>query len=315
MWSTPGARRRDSRAVVAVGGGPACPRNLPLGLDSTESRHYACPVSLATLRSSSSSQSKRWVFRRPRLGEGIERPALWQGSDPAPCPFWASIQLNRGTSVLAVFAAATACAGARTETTQAPTLVFPAEFAEGEHRAAEGRMPEQAEQRSRSQDGGAVDPEASVAERRAAQLRRFGGLPDPPPLTTTSHYEYVVVHDRGKVYVGGVRPKTSPTPLPTARRIGRYAIELWIGKELIDRVRFDFPLLGAEPAPTGPRRPLDEPPSLAAGAIVAKAVIVPASRRATRAVLVDRATGEQQQLPWPPRLEAEGGDGVADAGK
>jgi hypothetical protein len=182
-------------------------------------------------------------------------------------------------------------------------VVFSGEFAEGEHRAGTKRAPDQAEQVSRPEGGSPRDSEQNAAERRAAELRRVGGLPDPPPLNTREHYEYVVVHDCGKVYVREVRQKSSPTPLPTARRIGRYAIELWIGRELIDRVRFDFPLLAAEPAPAGPRRPLDAPPSLAAGAVVAKAVIVPASRRATRAVLVDRATGEQQQLPWPPEVE------------
>lgn len=214
--------------------------------------------------------------------------------------------------LLSAFALApilTACAGTRTETTQAPTLVFAAEFAGGEHRAPK---PKPGAPRA-DQDGAASD--AGAAEHRASELRRFGGLPDPPPVKTADHYEYVVVHDRGQVYVRSVRPWHSATPLPTARRIGRFAIELWIGKELVDRVRFDFPLLAAEPAPPGPRRPLNEPPSLAAGAVVAKALIVPASPRATRAVLVDRATGEEQTLPWPPDLEPDAGAPVADGGK
>ena len=45
-----------------------------------------------------SSQSKRWVFRRPQPGESVERPARWQGSDLATRPVWAPIRLNRGIS-------------------------------------------------------------------------------------------------------------------------------------------------------------------------------------------------------------------------
>jgi hypothetical protein len=83
--------------------------------------------------------------------------------------------------------------------------------------------------------------------------------------------------------------------------MGRYAIELWVGRELIDRVRFDFPMLAAEELPSSARRrPLYEAPTLAAGAHVTQRVLVPASPRATRALLVDRGTGETIALPWPP---------------
>jgi hypothetical protein len=100
--------------------------------------------------------------------------------------------------------------------------------------------------------------------------------------------------------VESVEHRVFDVPRVTPRRMGRYAIELWIGRELIDRVRFDFPLLAAEPVPSGPRKPLEQPPSLAAGADVTSEVLVPDNPRATRAVLVDRATGETQVLPWPP---------------
>lgn len=36
-------------------------------------------------------------FDAPVRGEGVERPALWHGSDPVPHPFWASFQMKRGT--------------------------------------------------------------------------------------------------------------------------------------------------------------------------------------------------------------------------
>jgi hypothetical protein len=114
-------------------------------------------------------------------------------------------------------------------------------------------------------------------------------------------WEYELLYDCGEVSVTQVRPLLFEQPVATARRMGRYAVELWIGRELIDRVRFDFPGLAVEaPPPSGPRRPLDEPPTLAAGAVVARTILVPASPRATRAELVDRATGQRMRLPWPP---------------
>lgn len=198
-----------------------------------------------------------------------------------------------------------ACTAPHTDTTRAPTVVFPTRFAEGSNPTA---LPVTA---SDANDASASTGDNGRTPGAVPKPSRTGTLPDPPPLTMSEHYEYVVVHHRGQISVQSVRRWRSRTPLPTGRAIGRYAIELWIGRELVDRVRFDFPLLAAEPPPrTGPRRPLHEPPSLAAGAVVARRVVVPASPRATRAVLVDRATGVEQPLPWPPAVET----GAPDAG-
>jgi hypothetical protein len=111
---------------------------------------------------------------------------------------------------------------------------------------------------------------------------------------------YEIVYDRGELRVASVTERRFRVPVVTARRMGRFAIELWIGRELVERVRFDFPLLAAEPVRDGGRRPLHEPPTFAPGAIVSRRVLVPASPRATRALLIDRATGATQLLPWPP---------------
>jgi hypothetical protein len=193
-----------------------------------------------------------------------------------------------------------ACTAPHTDTTQAPTLVFPTRFAEGSNPTA---LPASAGPgASESSDAGSVDAGRPAPE--ASAPARTGTLPDPPPLRASEHYVYLLVHDRGQVSVQSVQRWHSPTPLPTARSMGRYAVELWIGRELVDRVRFDFPMLAAEPAPRpGTRRPLHEPPSLGAGAVVTRRVVVPASQRATRAVLVDRATGVTQPLPWPPPVQ------------
>ena len=201
-----------------------------------------------------------------------------------------------------------ACTAPHTDTTKAPTLVFPTHLAEGSNPTALPASPSPA---------AAPDPDAAGTGSEdkgrpaggATGPARTGTLPDPPPLRASNHYVYVIIHDHGQVSVQSVRRWRSRTPLPTARSMGRYAIELWIGRELVDRVRFDFPMLAAEPAPQpGSRRPLHEPPSLSAGAVVTKRVIVPVSQRATRAVLVDRATGVARPLPWPPPVQSSAAD-------
>ena len=66
------------------------------------------------------------------------------------------------------------------------------------------------------------------------------------------------VGQKGEVYLLGVKKVDLPGPQATPRAIGRFAIELFEGPVLIERVRFDFPMLGAalRPTPAGkaPRR-------------------------------------------------------------
>jgi hypothetical protein len=139
-------------------------------------------------------------------------------------------------------------------------------------------------------------------------------LPDPEPLRLDRQWEYEITYDHGQILVTRVRPLLFAQPVVTQRRVGRYAIELWIGHELIDRVRFDFPVIAAEvPLTDAPRHPLHEPASLAPGATVRRVLLVPASPRATRALLVDRATGEAIELPWPPDAPLPPPDAAGEA--
>jgi hypothetical protein len=193
--------------------------------------------------------------------------------------WWVS---RSGLALLLGSVVAAACSGARVGGPEGTSgLTFPARFAEGE-----------------DQDGGterAVEPLASA---EAGSPKR-ADLPDPQALRLDRHWEYELVYDRGKVSVGKVRERRFQQPVATPRRMGRWAIELWIGAELIERVRFDFPLTAADEPRRG-SRPVREPPSLAEGVITTQTVLVPASPRATQALLVDRATGERAELPWPP---------------
>ena len=135
-----------------------------------------------------------------------------------------------------------------------------------------------------------------------------GYLPDPLPLVTRQQWIVDLGYRGGVVVFGGARRVELAKPAGTPRAMGRFALELFIGKELIDRVRFDFPLLGADEFADTPRR-WDSPPSFERHLSTRAAVILPHSERATRAVLVDRATGNVWALPWPFAARADAGTG------
>ena len=144
-------------------------------------------------------------------------------------------------------------------------------------------------------------------EQRPDAVTLHGDLPDPPPLSERRQWHYAVNYDRGTIRVANPTFECLARPRPSQRRIGRYAFELWVGAELIERVRFDFPLLAAEEPPTGPRKPLREVPSFARGAQVSVMLVVPQSDRANRARILDRATGDAVEVPWPPLAPADAG--------
>jgi hypothetical protein len=140
-----------------------------------------------------------------------------------------------------------------------------------------------------------------------------GSAPDPDPLSLREQWHYALLYEGGNVSVEHVEKRTSPKPVATVRHMGRFALELWIGHELIDRVRFDFPLIAAEMTPGSGRHPLHDAPSLGPHAIARMSVLIPASPRATRLVLVDRASGKAQEIPWPPDREPSAPSAVPSA--
>lgn len=135
-----------------------------------------------------------------------------------------------------------------------------------------------------------------------------GFAPDPPPLTTKHQYELKLLYKEGELRLTSARPIELPKPVATARNMGRFAIELYVGSELVERVRFDFPLLGADEFP-GQKRPREAPPSFERKLTTRARVLVPKSERATKARLIDRATGKVVELPWPLE-QADAGPGA-----
>jgi len=127
-------------------------------------------------------------------------------------------------------------------------------------------------------------------------------LPDPPALRERDQYLVDLRWVRGDVYLVGMTKTTSPVPVESARVMGRFALELYEGKTLVERVRFDFPLLAA-PDLTGVK--LSQKLSTRIG------VAFPATSRGTHLELWDRATETRWKVPWPPAISASSDAGTA----
>jgi hypothetical protein len=155
-------------------------------------------------------------------------------------------------------------------------------------------------------DGGAVP----LAPAPPATSPLLGGYPpDPSPLRTRHQWIITLAYRDGVASLRGARSIELPQAASTARNVGRFALELYVGNELLDRVRFEFPLLGADEF-AGLRRPWDAPPTFERHLSTSTAVMMPRNERATRLLLVDRASGQTWSLPYPPdqpRPLADGG--------
>jgi hypothetical protein len=140
---------------------------------------------------------------------------------------------------------------------------------------------------ARALDGGAPPAPPNVADIAITRTPA-----DPPPLVVRSQWVFDLRWDRGDVWLLGSHPLELSQAQPTPRVMGRFAIELFEGQALIERVRFDFPLLG-------PPEAADGGVSLSAKLRTRIGVIFPATKRGTRLELLDRATGKRWSMPWP----------------
>jgi hypothetical protein len=145
-------------------------------------------------------------------------------------------------------------------------------------------------------DAGAASADGGSSATLAAGPPPGGFAPDPPPLVTRRQWVLDLAYHEGNVTLRGARSISLPRPTATPRAMGRFALELYVGGALLDRVRFDFPLLGA--GEFGEARPRwDSPPSFERHLTSSAAVMVPQSDRMTRLILVDRASGRTFVLP------------------
>lgn len=127
---------------------------------------------------------------------------------------------------------------------------------------------------------------------------------DPTPLIARDQWIFDLRWDRGEVWLLGVHALELKAPQATPRAMGRFALELFEGAALFERVRFDFPLLGAlDPGDGG----WSSAPSLTQKLRTRIGVVFPATRRGTRLELVDRATNRRWSVPWPPDESLDAG--------
>lgn len=125
-----------------------------------------------------------------------------------------------------------------------------------------------------------------------AQLAKAADLPDPPAASYSEFIHYELQFSRGEVIVLSVESFRPQNPMMAERRMGRFAFELFVGPELLERVRFDFPLLGATTQ--------TEPDPLESGLTSQIQVQIPNVIRATSARVLDRKTRRVVELAWPP---------------
>jgi hypothetical protein len=126
------------------------------------------------------------------------------------------------------------------------------------------------------------------------RLPACSSLPDPKPLRTDRWVELLVHFDHGVADITGAESHRTRQAADSPRKMGRFAVELWIGCELLDRVRFDFPLLSAESTREHP-----SDPNFEAAAHLQTKILVPDSDRATRLELIDRAKNTRKVIVWP----------------
>jgi hypothetical protein len=131
---------------------------------------------------------------------------------------------------------------------------------------------------------------------------RGGYPPDPTPIASKKQWTFDLVAQGGKVTIERARAATAAQPAETARVTGRFALELWVGRELLDRVRFNVPLMGDEP-PEGNRNKLPRP-RFNQNVTTRLTARMADNPRAAYLLLIDRENGATQKLAWPP--EADG---------
>jgi hypothetical protein len=127
--------------------------------------------------------------------------------------------------------------------------------------------------------------------------------PEPAPLRERKHYVVDLRWVHGDLYLVSMTTETFPDPRETPRVMGRFALELYEGKTLVERVRFDFPGLAVKDTP--------ETAKLNAKVSTRIGVLFPAVARGTHFELWDRVSDTRWPLPWPPADGAPAPEGTA----
>ncbi|NUP08724.1 MAG: hypothetical protein HOW73_21970 [Polyangiaceae bacterium] len=129
-----------------------------------------------------------------------------------------------------------------------------------------------------------------------AEAPKEGWPPDPQPVASTKQWVFEVRTKDSVPSVVKVSELELDKAQATQRVMGRWALEFYVGTEILDRLRFNVPLAGDtghEKREAGKNRPVFK--------VNTKFFLRMADQnRATQVRLVDRATGDIQIFAWPP---------------
>jgi hypothetical protein len=148
-----------------------------------------------------------------------------------------------------------------------------------------------------------------------AEPAKGGFAPDPPAHASKKQWTLEIAARQGKVSAQRATASTLAQPAESPRVLGRFALELYVGPELLDRVRFNVPLMGDGPVEHSKKRAYHNPDT--DNVTTSLKVRVADSPRAAYLVLVDRVTEERQRFEWPPAADGSlvpWKSGLSDAG-
>lgn len=115
--------------------------------------------------------------------------------------------------------------------------------------------------------------------------------PDPVPLEAEAIYVLKLRFLKGNVKIDKVTHQKLSKKSVLPRHFGRFAAELYVGPTLLERLRFDFPLVHDDVVGDAYEKGLD----------VSIDVKIPDSERPTRLEIWDRATDRRWSFPYPPK--------------
>ena len=124
-----------------------------------------------------------------------------------------------------------------------------------------------------------------------AEPSKSGFTPDPPAHASKKQWSLAVVARAGKVSVERATASMLAQPAESPRMVGRFALELYVGPELLDRVRFNVPLMGDGPVEHSRKRAYHNADT--DQVTTSLKVRLADSPRAAYLVLVDRVTEER----------------------
>lgn len=148
-----------------------------------------------------------------------------------------------------------------------------------------------------------------------AEPSKAGFSPDPPARASKKQWTVDITARAGKVSAERAASSLLKQPAESPRVVGRFALELYVGPELLDRVRFNVPLMGNGPVEHSTKRAYHDPDTnLVTTSLKVRLADNP---RAAYLVLVDRVTEERTRFEWPPSADGQlipWKSGLSDAG-